>query len=69
MTRHISMIGANDRRGAFGSATGSGCGPVLTGAVGTTTAAGAYGSRHGSASASDHHGEPAGAPDVAGGGG
>src|SRR5262245_57586699 len=61
VTRQISRIGAIERRGASGSVTGSGRGPVPTAAVGTTTAAGAYGSRHGSASASDHQGEPAGA--------
>ncbi len=49
------------RRGArSGSVTGSGAAaPVVLGW--TTTAAGACGSRHGSRSASDHHGEP-GAP-------
>ncbi|GIM63291.1 hypothetical protein Aau02nite_03110 [Amorphoplanes auranticolor] len=69
MTRQMSSTGVIDRRGASGSTTGSGCGPVLTGAVGTTTADGAYGSRHGSVNASDHHGDPADAPGAADGGG
>src|SRR5690242_10441182 len=55
-------IGASDRRGPSGLATGSGAGPLPLDAAATTIWAGAYGSRHGSASASDHQGEaPTGA--------
>src|SRR4051812_26691134 len=57
------------RRGASGSTTGSGSGPVLAGAVGTTTAVGACGSRQGSWRASDHHGDPVGCLDGPGPGG
>ncbi|GGO03960.1 hypothetical protein GCM10011576_04860 [Micromonospora parathelypteridis] len=49
------------RPGASGSVTGSGSVPAAT-TPGTTTAVGAAGSRHGSASASDHQGEAPVAP-------
>src|SRR5690348_7653833 len=56
--RETSSSGPMPRRGASGSGTRSGGGPVLTGALGITTADGAYGSRHGSCLASPfHHGD------------